>query len=129
MKRTVLLRLAALLVAVAAVVVVGVVAYHVGANNASGPPMMRGGFRGHDGAMGYHGDGFGLFGLLGFVLIGLLFFWLLAALLSPDRGGSRSTGPAAGDVDRLRELSDLHTAGKLTDDEFAAAKRKLLGLQ
>lgn len=28
---------------------------------------------------------------------------------------------------RLRELADLHTAGALSDDEFAAAKSKLLG--
>jgi hypothetical protein len=31
-------------------------------------------------------------------------------------------------VDRLRELSELHDRGSLTDEEFAAAKRKLLGL-
>jgi hypothetical protein len=79
--------------------------------------------------MGNYGPGAGLFGLVVVVVIGLLLFWLLAALLSPDGGGRRPVGPAAGDVERLRELSDLHTAGKLTDDEFAAAKRKLLGLQ
>jgi hypothetical protein len=31
-------------------------------------------------------------------------------------------------VERLRELSAMHTQGLLTDDEFSAAKRKLLGL-
>jgi hypothetical protein len=31
-------------------------------------------------------------------------------------------------VERLRELSDMHAQGHLTDDEFAAAKRKILGL-
>jgi hypothetical protein len=36
--------------------------------------------------------------------------------------------PAAGDLDRLHQLSELHDQGKLTDDEFTAAKRKLLGL-
>jgi hypothetical protein len=31
-------------------------------------------------------------------------------------------------VERLRELSDMHSSGQLNDEEFAAAKRKLLGL-
>ncbi len=30
-------------------------------------------------------------------------------------------------ADQLKTLSDLHDAGKLTDDEFAAQKAKLLG--
>ncbi len=29
---------------------------------------------------------------------------------------------------QLQSLAALHTAGKLTDDEFAAAKRQLLGM-
>ena len=32
------------------------------------------------------------------------------------------------DLDRLERLAQLHRAGDLTDDEFAAAKRRLLGL-
>jgi hypothetical protein len=32
------------------------------------------------------------------------------------------------DLDRLERLAELHRAGDLTDDEFAAAKRRLLGL-
>jgi uncharacterized membrane protein len=129
MKRTVLLRLVALLIAVVAVVAVAAIAYHFGTTHASGTPVVRGmPSRGYGGEMGYYGAGFGLFGLLGLVLIGLLFFWLLAALLSPDRGGPRSIAPAAGDLDRLSQLSEMHDQGKLTDDEFAAAKRKLLGL-
>jgi uncharacterized membrane protein len=124
-----LLQLTALLIALAAVVIVGVVAYNFGVTHTSDTPMMRGSFRGFDGGMGNYGPGAGLFGLVVVVVIGLLLFWLLAALLSPDGGGRRPVGSAAGDVERLRELSDLHTAGKLTDDEFAAAKRKLLGLQ
>jgi uncharacterized membrane protein len=67
--------------------------------------------------------------LIGIVLLAVLFFWLLAAMLSPDRGRAAGQTVAAGDVDRLRELSELHTAGSLTDEEFSAAKRKLLGLQ
>ena len=130
MKRTVLLRLVALLVAVAVVVAVAAIAYHVGTTNASNAPLMRGmPYRGQFGQMGgYYGVGFGLFGLVGFVLIGLLFLWLLAALLAPDRGGHRTTAPAPGDLDRLSQISELHDRGKLPDDEFAAAKRKLLGL-
>ena len=30
-------------------------------------------------------------------------------------------------IDELTQLSSLHAAGVLTDDEFAAAKAKLLG--
>ena len=37
-----------------------------------------------------------------------------------------STAPSA--ADEIKKLSDLHTAGVLTDDEFAAAKKKLLGI-
>lgn len=33
---------------------------------------------------------------------------------------------AAGTLDRLRELADLHSSGALTDAEFAAAKSKIL---
>jgi hypothetical protein len=32
-------------------------------------------------------------------------------------------------LERLTQLSNLHTAGKLTDDEFMAAKRKILGVE
>ncbi|HEU6438848.1 MAG TPA: hypothetical protein VFC12_00285, partial [Terriglobales bacterium] len=55
MNRTALRRLAALVVALAVVVVVGVVAYQVGTGNAFGShPMMRGiSFRGFGGGMGY----------------------------------------------------------------------------
>ena len=38
------------------------------------------------------------------------------------------TPPAADDlISQLQRLGDLHTAGTLTDDEFAAAKARLLG--
>jgi len=36
--------------------------------------------------------------------------------------------PADDTLGRLRELAQLHDTGVLTDDEFAAAKAKLLGL-
>ena len=35
--------------------------------------------------------------------------------------------PAGIDVEQLKQLGDLHTAGILTDEEFAAQKAKLLG--
>jgi predicted lipid-binding transport protein (Tim44 family) len=149
LKRNVLRALALILVIVVAMGVAGVVAYHFGATTGPNTPMM-GGFGGRRGGMafGSDGSGFGFAGLLGFlglVVIGVLFFWLLAAFLSPDHGRPVAAGPvaagpvagtpagaaatpAAGDVERLRELSDLHSAGRLTDDEFTAAKRKLLGM-
>jgi hypothetical protein len=36
--------------------------------------------------------------------------------------------PALSSADEIKKLADLHTAGVLTDDEFAAAKKKLLGI-
>jgi hypothetical protein len=36
------------------------------------------------------------------------------------------TGPDAGDLDQIARLADLHKSGALTDEEFAAAKAKLL---
>ena len=129
MKRTALIRLAAFLIAVAAIVIVAVVAYQVGVNHSSSAPLMRGmPFRGR--AVGWVADpGLGLFWVIGLVAIGLLFVWLLAALLSSGRGGAVSTAPAAADVEKLHELAAMHDAGKLTDEEFTAAKRSLLGLQ
>jgi Short C-terminal domain len=38
---------------------------------------------------------------------------------APTSGGS--------EADELQQLADLHDAGTLTDDEFAAAKAKVLG--
>jgi uncharacterized membrane protein len=135
MKRNTLLRLIAILaIAVVAVCVAGVVAYHFGVTSGPNASVIQSGpFRGHGGMMNSDRPGLGLVGLLGIVLLAVLFFWLVAALVSPDRDRPASTGqpvqPAGGDVDRLRELSELHTAGRLTDEEFTAAKRKLLGLQ
>jgi hypothetical protein len=51
-----------------------------------------------------------------------------------DQGGSeqaaqvpqQSSGPPSMS-DQLSQLSDLHASGALSDDEFAAAKSKLLG--
>jgi len=42
---------------------------------------------------------------------------------------SSTATPADGpDTDRIAELAKLHAAGVLTDEEFAAAKKKLLGI-
>lgn len=129
MRKSVLRVLAVVVIVLVAAAVVGAVAYHFGVTNANGTAFVRGGMMRGGRMLGWgDGVGFGLFGLLGFVLVGVLVFWLLAALLSPNRGGPISTGPAAGDVERLRELSEMHDRGQLNDEEFAAAKRKLLGL-
>jgi uncharacterized membrane protein len=140
MKRNTFLRLLAILAIVAVIVVVaGVAAYHFGVTSGPNNAVIHSmPFRGRGVGMNSEWPGLGLVGLVGVVLLVILFFWLLAAILSPDRGRAAgqtvqspgtSAAPAAGDVDRLRELSELHTAGKLTDEEFTAAKRKLLGLQ
>jgi hypothetical protein len=129
MNRAVLRRLTGLVIVLAAIVIVGVVAYNLGVTNGPGSTPLRGmPFHRDYGGWGY-GTGFGLFGLLGFVLIGLLVFWILAAFLAPNGGGSRPGGSSTGDLDRLRELTDMHARNELTDEEFTAAKRKLLGLQ
>jgi uncharacterized membrane protein len=129
MKRTVLRRLTGLVILLAAIAIIGVVAYNFGLTHAPGSTPLRGmPFHRDYGGWGY-GLGFGLFGILGFVLIGLLVFWLLAAFLAPNSGGSRPAGSNTGDLDRLRELAEMHARNELTDEEFTAAKRKLLDLQ
>jgi hypothetical protein len=139
MKRIAIRRLAILALVVAALAAVALVAYSVGTDHRSGFVGMRGMGYGGGGMDWGYGPGFGLLGLLGFVAVGLLVVWLLAALLAPGSSGREPVGPAlagpapAGqapaDVERLRELSEMHTRGELTDDEFTTAKRKLLGMQ
>ncbi len=36
--------------------------------------------------------------------------------------------PSTSVTDELQKLADMHTSGVLTDEEFAAMKKKLLGL-
>jgi len=50
-------------------------------------------------------------------------------------GGSAAPAPAAaaesgasGDLDQLEKLGQLHAEGVLTDEEFAAKKKQILGL-
>jgi hypothetical protein len=131
MKRNVVLRIFAIVVAIASIVAVAVIAYGFGTTNSVGGVGARFmPFRGHMVAGG-HFPGIGLLGFAGLVVVGLLFVWWLATVLSPDRArpnGAVAAGPAPADVDRLKEQSDMHDHGQLTDDEFTAAKRKLLGL-
>jgi hypothetical protein len=48
-----------------------------------------------------------------------------AAPAAPDPGASAGATPSM--TDQLSQLATLHQQGALTDDEFAAAKAKLLG--
>lgn len=62
---------------------------------------------------------------LGWTLVG----WVVAlAMAVRDRKTETTpaTAPRSADVDQLEKLADLHRAGVLTDDEFAAAKRRAL---
>jgi uncharacterized membrane protein len=127
MNRSGLRRLLWLIIGIAVLAVVGVVAYsfgvaasHGAAHTAVGP------FRGNYAyALGF---GAGPFGLLAAVLFGFVLIWLFVALISgPAVGPHRESTDPAG-VDRLRDLSEIHDKGALTDEEFTAAKRRLLGL-
>ena len=55
-----------------------------------------------------------------------------AALAAAPVAAPAAPVPAAGEIDKeleqLKQYGDLHAAGVLTDEEFAAAKAKLLGL-
>ena len=52
-----------------------------------------------------------------------------AQAAAPAPVAAAPAAPAAGGIDmaQLKQLGDLHAAGVLTDEEFAAAKAKLLG--
>ena len=105
-------------------VVVGAVGYRLGV--AHGGIVNAAAVRG----FGFRYAGIGLLGLLGpLVLVGLAVTFVVLLVREPARPSAppeRRDG--GGDVDRLRELATLHAQGQLTDEEFAAAKRKLLGL-
>lgn len=129
MNRKVARLLIALVIGIAVVAVVGVLAYNYGASNQSGPFI--GPMRGYRMPMAGYGWGFGFGGLLWLLLIGILVFLLISwAISGPVRPASPPVPPSqTGEgLDGLRQLSDMHSRGELTDEEFAAAKRKLLGL-
>ena len=46
---------------------------------------------------------------------------------APPAAAPEAAAPAGIDMEQLKQLGELHTAGVLTDEEFAAAKAKLLG--
>jgi hypothetical protein len=48
---------------------------------------------------------------------------------APDPAPAPAAGGLdAASLDQLKQLGELHASGVLSDDEFAAAKKKLLGL-
>jgi uncharacterized membrane protein len=105
-------------------VVVGAVGYRLGVAHGGvvNPAAVRG--------FGFRYPGIGLLGLLGpLVLVGLAVTFVVLLVREPARPSAPTERRDGGDgVDRLRELATMHTQGQLTDEEFAAAKRKLLGL-
>ena len=117
-------RLAWLALVVLLLVVVGAVGYRLGVVHGGGvnAAVVRG--------FGFRYPGIGLLGLLGpLVLVGLVVTFVILLVHEPARpSASPERRDGNGDVDRLRELATLHAQGHLTDEEFAAAKRKLLGL-
>ena len=51
-----------------------------------------------------------------------------AAQAQPAEAPAPAPAPAPDATAELQKLADMHTQGLLTDDEFAAAKARLLGL-
>jgi uncharacterized membrane protein len=139
MSSKVVRRLLGLVIGVVVLAIVGVVAYNLGINAGHGGAQpMFGPMRGY-GRMGGFDAGLGLWGLFPLLLLGLLIVGLIAFLATPGgRPAPSSTQPApslspspaapASGVDGLQQLTEMHTRGELTDEEFTAAKRRLLGL-
>ncbi len=130
MNRKLAWRLLGLVVGIAALAIVGVVAYNYGVN--AGHDGMQPGFgpmRGYGRMVGFD-LGYGLVGLLPALVFGLLLVGLFVVLLSGSGRAAPALTQSAPDagVDRLRELSEMHGRGELTDAEFTAAKQKMLGL-
>jgi hypothetical protein len=77
-------------------------------------------------------QGLGLLGLIGLlVFVGLVLTFVVLLFREPGRPTPPPPPPAPhddGGVDLLREIVTMHERGQLTDEEFAAAKRKLLGI-
>jgi uncharacterized membrane protein len=120
-------RLIWLVLGVAALLAVAAVAYAVGAGAGySGPFVVR---RGYDMAGWSGAPWWGIGPVLIVVFVVIVLFVLLFG--GSDRS-SRTTPPGSAgtthDVDRLRELAEMHDRGQLNDEEFAAAKRKILGI-
>jgi len=130
----------AIVVGLGVLAVVGVVAYNVGINASNGGHVVLGfgAMRGMVGGRVFGFGGVGLWGLILMVLVVIGIVWLLAVAFggwghdhsaSPTQPPMASQAPAAGEaLDKLSELSAMHDKGALTDEEFTAAKRRLLGL-
>ena len=130
-------------IAVVIIALVGVALIAFGLGSANGgrgffDDMPMRGYLSRGQSVGMGAPAGGLVWLLLLVGLGLLFVVGLVKVLD-DRTPPPSTGsaqaptaaapPAAPDgIDRLHELAELHDRGKLNDDEFTAAKRRLLGL-
>lgn len=132
MNRKVARILLGLVVVIIVVGVIGVVAYNYGASSNNGPATFFGPMRGY-GRMGWSGWGYGLWGLIPLLLFGclafVLFSWLFAGSSRPaSMPPTPPQNPTGEGLDGLRQLSEMHGRGELTDEEFTAAKRKLLGL-
>ncbi|HEX7486215.1 MAG TPA: SHOCT domain-containing protein [Vicinamibacterales bacterium] len=131
MKRNGALAVLGIAVAGAALAAVGLIAYNMGVTNAGDGghvafgPMMRG-YRGMEFGMGAGG----WWGIIPALVVGLVIVLVVVALLvgagrsAPSPALKPSSDPPSG----LRELVEMHDRGALTEEEFAAAKRKLLGL-
>ncbi len=54
---------------------------------------------------------------------------MAAQQAAPAPAAPAAAAPAGGAIDyeQLKQLGELHTAGVLSDEEFAAAKAKVLG--
>jgi hypothetical protein len=142
MKRNGALALIAVVVGAVALIAVGLIAYGLGVNvgNNGGHVLFGPMMRGYRGGGFWMDNGWGLGFLVTLVFV-FVVIWLFVRLISDS--GRRSAGspnppyttpgaPTApvppADAASLRELVEMHDRGALTDEEFAAAKRKLLGL-
>lgn len=119
-------RFAGIVLVILLLVVVGAGGFWAGSTTAHG---------GVTGAMPLRGFGFrypgiGLLGLVApLLLVGLVVTFVALLVHEPGRPPAPPRqGDGSDSVDRLRELAAMHERGQLTEDEFAAAKRKLLGL-
>jgi hypothetical protein len=52
----------------------------------------------------------------------------VAAAAPPDAAPPPAAEPVDPTVQKINELTQLHASGAITDEEFAAAKAKLLGI-
>ncbi|MGA2513941.1 MAG: SHOCT domain-containing protein [Candidatus Limnocylindrales bacterium] len=130
MNRKLAWRLLGLVVGIAIVAVVGVVAYNYGVYSGhNGTLPLFGPMRAGGRVIGF-GTGYGLLGWFPILVFGLLIIGIFVVLFAqPDRQAAspQQNAPGSG-TDSLRELSEMHGRGELTDEEFTAAKKRLLGL-